>query len=272
MALTALFMFATFANPVQARSSVVLRIGGTGTALGGMQLLATAFLKTDPGFDVIVLPSLGSGGGIKALAAGKIDIAVSARPLKDAESAKGIAASEYARTPIVYGTDHENPATGVTLEQLVPIYSGSKSAWPDGMRLRLVMRPATEGDTELASGFSAEMAKAVATATERRELYVAINDQDAASALEKIPGSLGLTTLAQIMTEGRRIKPLALDGVTGTVEALEAGSYPYAKRLFYVVRSEQSPRVDAFLRFVRSAEGRAILVSTGHAVVDASRN
>lgn len=247
-------------------AAVTLRVGGTGTALGGMRLLGEAFEQDHPGIHIDVLPSLGSSGGIAALAAGKIDLALSARPLKDAERVQGLDASEYARTPIIFGTRDDNPAEDITLQQIAAAYAGKDFAWPDGTPVRLVLRPASETDTKLIRSFSPVIDRAVEIALSREELYVAINDQDNASALEKIPGSLGLTTLAQIMTEKRSIKRLALEGVVGSTNALESGQYPYAKSLF-LITAEPSPSVDAFIAFVRSPKGQSILSANGSLTV-----
>lgn len=254
-----------FGVPVQAgQAEQVLRIGGTGSALGGMRILADAFQDKHPGIKVIVLPSLGSGGGIKALAVGKIDMALSARKLKGAESQKGMKASEYARTPMVFATRANNPADDVSLRQLQEMYSGDARAWPDGTALRLIMRPEGESDIKLMRRFSPEMKAAVASALQRRELYVALNDQDNASALEKVPGSLGMTTLGQVLTEDRGIKPLAFNGVAGSAENLRSGSYPYFKSLYVVLAAEPSEATTAFVTFVASPEGRGLLERFGH--------
>ncbi|MCB1463011.1 MAG: substrate-binding domain-containing protein [Nitratireductor sp.] len=263
------FPTASRAQTDQAGST--LRIGGTGSALGAMHLLAQAFMKTHPDVHVSILPSLGSGGGIKALAAGKINIAVSARPLKDKERAMGIRASEYARTPIVFATRYDNMAESLALKQIEAAYSSEHANWPDGTQIRLILRPATETDIELVRGMSPVMDEAVEAALKRSELYVAINDQDNATALEKVPGSLGLTSLGQILTENRRIKPLALDGVEGTPDALRSGSYPHAKVFYLVERSEPEPAATAFAQFVRSTEGQAILVANGHLTAGAAQ-
>ena len=63
-----------------------IKIGGTGAALGTMQVLAQAYAKTRPDAKITVLPSMGSGGGIKAVLAGAIQIGVSSRPLSEADS------------------------------------------------------------------------------------------------------------------------------------------------------------------------------------------
>lgn len=264
-----LLLFSAFIPAVQGGSLETIRVGGTGSALGGMQLLAQAFMKAHPESRVVVLPSLGSGGGIKALLSGKIDVSVSARPLKDSEKAKGINDQEYASSPVVFATHKETAVDGVTLEELPALYAGETNVWPDGSRLRLVMRPATETDTKLLRSFSPEMDKAVEAATQRDNLFVAVNDQDNASALEDIRGSLGLTSLGQLQTEQRRLKPLTFNGLVGTVDALRDGTYPYAKHLYLITAPDQVPLAAAFVNFVWSPEGRRILTAHGNLVPEA---
>ncbi|MBD1545858.1 substrate-binding domain-containing protein [Roseibium aggregatum] len=254
-----------------AGSPARLVIGGTGTALGGMQLLAKAFSEDHPEIKTVVLPSLGSGGGIKALDAGKIDLALSARPLKDKESAKGLSATLYARTPIVFATHKKTPSGNVTLSELPGIYSGATSKWQDGTPLRLILRPEQESDTQLLRGLSRELDAAIATAFTRNELLVAVTDQDNASALETIPGSLGLTTLAQILSESRNLKPLTFDGQVASVDGLHSGDYPYCKTLYLVVGKDPSEALEAFVTYVFSKTGRDILTATGHDVAEPGR-
>lgn len=254
-----------------AGSPVRLVIGGTGTALGGMQLLAKAFSEDHPEIKTIVLPSLGSGGSIKALDAGKIDLALSARPLKDKESAKGLSATLYARTPIVFATHKKTPSDEIDLTELARIYAGKTSTWPDGTPLRLILRPAEESDTELLRGLSKEMDAAVTVAHTRKDLFVAFNDQDNAAALETVPGSLGLTTLAQILSESRNLKPLNFNGQTASLEGLHSGEYPYFKSLYLVVGTAPSDTVETFVSYVFSRTGRDILTATGHDVAEADR-
>lgn len=114
--LAGLFTLVLIGASGQAAGAVPFRIGGTGSALGGMQLLADAFMQSHPGTEIAVLPSLGSGGGIKALRAGAIDIAVSSRPPKDTKRAPGMVDLEYARTPFVFATRADNPITSTTVE------------------------------------------------------------------------------------------------------------------------------------------------------------
>ena len=249
-------------SPAMAGHDEILNIGGTGAALGGMKLLADAYMQSHPDINVVVLPSLGSSGGVKALLANRIDFALTSRDLKDAERAE----VEYARTPVVFSTHLETAADNITLAELPLIYNGENATWPDGSNLRLIMRPPSESDMKLLASLSPQMEKSVEAAHRRGDLLVAINDQDNATALEKVRGSLGLSTLAQITTENRRLKILSLDGQQGSVESLRDGEYGHAKILFLVTKPIQSALVSNFVTFMRSDEGAAILSASGHLV------
>jgi phosphate transport system substrate-binding protein len=241
-----------------------LRIGGTGSALGTMRTLAEAYVRQHPGTTFVVLPSLGSSGGIKAAIVGAVDVAVSARPASEAEARGGAKGFELGRTPFVFVTSPANPARGVALRELVDIYAGRQERWPDGSRIRLVMRPTGDSDHEALQGMSPAMREAVAAAERRPGMVVALTDQDAADSAEQIPGALGPSTLALVRSERRALKVLPIDGVVPDAASLADGSYRWSKPVFLVIGEPLRPGVAAFLAFVRSSEGRALLQTTGY--------
>ena len=242
--------------PAAAHHPTVLRIGGTGGALGGMHLLAKSFMRSHPNTRIIVVPSIGSGGGIKALAVGKIDLALSARKLKKSERAKGLVATPYARTPLIFATRHDSEVESVSLADVAGIYDGRKTSWSDGSRLRLVMHPAKESDNKLLYALSPEIKQAALTATKRSDLFVSRTDQENANALERTKGALGITTLGQITAEERNIKALAFNGMRGTVENLAKGTYRFSKTFYFVSRTVRPAALAEFLQFLRSPKGQ----------------
>jgi phosphate transport system substrate-binding protein len=241
-----------------------IKIGGTGAGLGTMQLLAQAFARLQPDVRVTVLPSMGSGGGIKAVLAGAIQIGVSSRPLNPAEAQAGAAAVEYGRTPLVFGAAVGSKATGISTRQLVDAYAGTSNEWPDGSKLRLVLRPIGDSDTESIKAISPALHDAVTAAEQRKGMVFTITDQEAADSLEKIPGALGPTTLALLLSEKRALKPLALDGVMPSVQTIANGSYRLFKTLQLISGPKSTPEARAFIAFVQSPAGREILQQTGH--------
>jgi phosphate transport system substrate-binding protein len=245
-----------------------IRIGGTGAAMGTMQVLADAYAKRDPAAKITLLPSVGSGGGIKAVLAGVIQIAVSARPVNEAEAKAGAVDVEYGRTPFVFATSPGTRATGLTTENLIDIYAGALDQWPDGTKIRLVMRPAGDSDSEMIRGMSPAMREAVTKAEQRKGVVFSVTDHEAADSLELIPGALGPSTLALMRSEKRRLKALALNGVTPDVKTIADGSYPLQKQLRIVTSPKTSAEAHAFVAFVRSSTGQEILRQCGYWVMN----
>lgn len=239
-----------------------LRLGGTGAALANIQRLAETFAATRPELTVKAVPSLGSSGGIKALLAGALDVSVSARRLKDEERSAGATAAEYARSPLVFATSGM-AAGGFSRAELVRIYAGETTAWPDGTAMRMVLRPKTESDIQILRDISEDMSRAIDTAFARPGVIEAQTDQDNAEALEVIPGSIGTSTLGQIVAERRALQVLTLDGIEPTPAAAAAGRYPLIKAFYMVVRNDAPPVVREFAAFVLSPAARPILQQQG---------
>lgn len=240
-----------------------LKIGGAGAALGTMKLLANEFMARNADVRITILPSLGSGGGIKAVAAGAIGLAVAARPPDESERKLGVITVEYARTPFVFAVADKSKVAAITTAELIDIYAGRMTAWADGSAARVILRLASDIDTEILKNISPAFRQAVETAETRPGLRMSVTDQEAAEDLERIPGAIGPTTLAQIVTEKRRLHALTLDGREPTVKNAAAGVYPYHKRLYLVTAAKRNPAVERFTAFVQSAAGLRIIASSG---------
>lgn len=257
----------SFLPLADAAHAATLSIGGTGAALGTMTRLGEAFAGENPDIEVEVLPSLGSGGGIKALSAGAIDLAVSARALKPAEAEDGLNAQMYGITALVFATNSDVAQSEITRDEIVAIYRGDQTTWADGTPVRPVLRPSVETDIRLISAHIDGMAEAFKAAGQRTAIPVLTTDQQTADALERIPGALGPTTLSLLLSEGRALQTLALDGVMPDEASIADGSYPLTKTFYFVTRSEVTEPVNRFIAFTRSERGRQILRSNGHLIV-----
>jgi phosphate transport system substrate-binding protein len=249
---------AAWAAPVDAET---IRVGGTGAALEALRLAGEAFQKTHPQTSVAIVLGLGSRGGIKALHAGAVDIAISAPPAPAAEP--GLISMELGRTPIIFATASAGRGTGVTMADLVEIYSGRKTAWPDGSRLRVILRPNGDSDIAFLRALSPAMNRAIDDGFKLPGVKIAATDQDAANALGSIPGAFGVSTLVQVRAEARPLDPLPVGGVAPGLAALANGSYPYGKTLYLVARGESTVAVQQYLGFLASPAGRKLLTGLG---------
>lgn len=250
--------------PVEAEE---IRIGGTGGGLAIITRLAAEYKRNHPAVTVKrtvtvkVLPSLGSAGGIKALTAGALDLAITAIP---ADKASGLVSMAFGRTPFVFATAKSRPLSGVTMREVEDLYSGRTSKWPDGSRSRVVLRPATEYDISLLKSMSPEMDRSISGALAREGMIIGVTDHDNADAIETVPGAVGAITLGQLLAEERKLKPLALNGIKPGLDTLANGSYSYSKSYYIITRPQPGPLVSSFLDFVRSATAKKILTGAGY--------
>jgi phosphate transport system substrate-binding protein len=255
-----------------AECAETVKIGGTGSGLGVVRILAETFEKSHPGVSIKVIPSLGSTGGIRALLAGSLDLALSARPLTGEETASGGVAVEVARTPFVFIVNRSVSQKGITTGELEKIYGGGMPTWPDGTRLRLVLRPKTEADTDIVRRISPAMNRAVTSAIAREGMIRAVTDQDNTAMVEKTPGALGGAALTQICSENRAVDILSFNGITPSVKGIGDGSYPLSKSLYLVTTATTSPAARKFIDFIHSRAGTAILAKYGNLVVSPAEN
>ncbi len=242
----------------------ILKLGGTGSALGSMKKIGEAFHELHPDIEVKILPSLGSSGGLKAVTAGAIDVALSSRPLKDGERTAGLSDFEYARTPFVFVTRDPVGIAGVTAQSVTDMFSGAISTWPNGQRIRPIIRPAEETDTRIAKAVSATMSRVLDSLLQVPGMVIALTDQDCLEHIGSVSGTLAFTSLAQVLTWQRQFVVLTFNGVIPSVTNISNGTYPFY-RSYYLVRNSGGNRIAAmFAEFVRSAEGRKLLEESGN--------
>ena len=267
LTLAAFVLFGCFAilplSAVAADPPQEIVIGGTGAALGAMKVLGDAFMATDPGTRVRIVPSLGSTGGIKALAAGAIQVAVSGRALTAEERTKGLVEREIIRTPLVFAVHAKAPAGGASLADLAEIYAGTRATWKDGTRTRPILRPMTDIDTEVVSNMSPAFQVAIKAAHQLPGKNVAVTDTDTADELERVPGAVGTSTLLLIKSEKRVLKALDIDGVAASVANMKSGKYAFTKSIYLITTGQSSATAKAFAAFVSSPAAARLIAENG---------
>jgi phosphate transport system substrate-binding protein len=98
----------------------------------------------------------------------------------------------------------------------------------------------------------------------REGLVMAATNQDCDEALARTPGSIGFSSLTQLLTEQNALRALHWHGVAPTLENLASGAYPLGKPLLLVVRAAPDAAVRRFVAFLATPEARRILEQTGN--------
>jgi len=237
-----------------------LSIGGTGSAEPIVRLLFEEFRKQSPEINLnLVSPPLGSGGGIAALMAGRIDMAFISRSLKPQEQAALGAAVEICKTPFVLASRGGQRRAGFTLDELASVYEAQVPTWENGVPVRIVMRTTDDSDSKTLASMSPAVAEALKHAHQRAGMVLAMDDMETLDLLARTPGSLGPTNLALLRAAGSQLIVFPINGVTPSAATLRNGSYPWSKTLTMVAPARPSPGAEKFARFVQSSPARSLL-------------
>lgn len=175
-------------------------------------------------------------------------------------------AVEYARTPTVIAVSNNLDHDAITIDQLVDIYTGKLTKWPDGSLIRPIIRQPNDDNTRQLKQLSPALQSAIEIADKRSGLLFASTDQETVDKIEKTPGSFGVTSLALILSEQRPIHAMNLDGVEPTSETCIDGSYPIIKHFYFILPNDISVQVSDFLSFVKSPAGKILLEKYGNYV------
>lgn len=238
-------------------------VSGTGMALKLLERVGTSLQAENPDVIVNVLPSMGSGGGLKALADGVLDLSLSARALKAAEKEAGLEEKYCFSTPLVFATQRENMAD-VPLSRLNEIYSSPSPYWPNGVPLKVIMRAQSGSEHPYLAGKIDGLDKSFALARSRPDVVLGMTDQQNLDIAEKMFGSFAITTMLQIATEDRKVVPVSVDGVQPGPDTLADSSYPFSMTICVVgrkmIRGQDAPLL---LEYLESDAGTKLVRDAG---------
>lgn len=259
-------ILATIAAGIAGHSSPgaaeTLRIGGTGMAIGAMNGIGDQLRSLEPGLTVEVLPSMGTKGGLRALADGAVEVATAGRGLTPEERAAGLTEAACARTPLAFATSHPHP-NGIARADLPGIYLDPAATWADGTPLKVVLRAKSGSELPYLASQVPGLAEAFDSAAVRQGMAIGATDQQNAELATRIQGSFAIMTVLQIRSESLALRPVPVDGVEPSAETLADGSYPFAMRICVILPPAPTPGALALVRQIRSDDGKALFRRLG---------
>lgn len=249
-------------NHTVAQTAQKITIAGTGDSQILLRKLVESYRKNHSDCMIDIPDSVGSSGGVKALAANQVDMARVARPLKPREEKYNLSYRPFARSPIVCVV-HETVQgiESLSHDQLVKIYAGTLKNWQDlGARTGKIYPVAREeGD----SSFGV-LKKHIPGLKDIAEFQAKIcfTTPETVATLIQYPGTIGFLPLSMVPKEGLRI--LMVNKVKPTAENVAHGLYPYVVPFALVYRQEElhGLRLD-FLNYLFTEEARTVMIKNG---------
>jgi phosphate transport system substrate-binding protein len=231
----------------------ILTIAGTGDSQFLLQKLAEDFNKAHPGIRVVVPNSIGSTGGIRALLAGEVQLARTARPLKQSEQGQGLIAFRFADSPVAFVVHPSvEGVDNLTSAQIIGIYSGQYRRWSElgGPDAKIYPVDREVGDSSRT--VLEEHLPGFRDVHSRGKIFY--NTPDAASAIASHHFTVGFLPLNIALNSG--LKVLRIDGESPLDYITSQSSYPFIVPFFLVSKGEPDGPALKFLQFLSAEKTR----------------
>lgn len=251
-----------FMAPASAQEALLLD-GSTGM-IPLAKALASAYEQQVGGVKVEIGQGLGTGPRLRALAEGRIHIALASHGLRPEDLQRDqLQVVEVARGAIVFAVHASVPTAGLSEAQLCDLFSGRTRNWrelggPD-QPVQVFIRPPAEVDPEVVRS----KIPCFAQLREVDTAKVMARGGDMAKALAETPHAIGMTSMTVVEQSGGRIKALMLGDVAASPENVRSGRYGLTRDYFFVVKAPETAPVARFVNFVRSSPGDAVIRDSG---------
>jgi phosphate transport system substrate-binding protein len=213
----------------------------------------------------------GSGTGIAALINGTTDIAMSSRPITDAEKQQvrernphGPVELTVARDGITFYVHESNPVEALTLAQLRGIYLGDITRWKDvgGKDAPIVVY-----SRENSSGTYTFVKDAVLGGedfTVRAQTLPGTGAVVNAVARERNGIGYGGAAFAKGVRALKVKKDAQSEAIFPSEDAIRSGRYPLARGLFFYLPREATGATRDFIDYTVSPEGQKVVTAVGY--------
>jgi len=237
--------------------SMKLHIAGSTTVLPIAEECARVYMEAHPGSQIYVSGG-GSSHGIKSVADGTVNIGDASRDLKDSEkeSYPDLVTHAIAKDGVAVIVHPDNEISDLTIEQLQGIYTGEITNWKDvgGEDAEIMVVSREEG-----SGTRDCFEQVVLAPTKEEITANAIIQDSNGKTRTTVAGNkdaIGFLSLGYVNFD---IRAVSLDGTEPTIENIRSGDYAISRTLWMITDGAPDADEQAFIDFVLSEEGQAIV-------------
>jgi len=248
--------------PTQAPAGGSISVAGSTTVQPLAEKLAEAFKAQNPEVQIDVQGG-GSSVGVKSAGEGMVDIGTASREVTDEEKQTypDMRVFEIARDGIAVVVHPEVAVDGLTKDQVRDIFAGTITNWNEvgGPDKPIVVVSREEGSGTRAAFEEMVMGKDGPVIVDTAILQP--SNGAVRTTVSTTPDSVGFLSLGYL---DQSVKALKMDGVEATEANALSGAYPIVRPLNMLTKGEPTGVVKAWLDFILSAAGQAIVSEEGY--------
>jgi len=247
--------FFSFISCRPGRSGHSLVIAGSTSVQPFADKWAEVFMEKRPGM-IVDVQGGGSSAGIQAVRTGAAHIGMSSRELKEDE--KDLYEIEVARDGLAIIVHPSNPVNSLTIEQVKSIFVGEITTWETftGQKKAITVVVREEGSGTRGAFQELVMGKSRIT----KKAIVQDSNGTVREIVSRDPNSIGFISLGLV---NETVKPLALNGVLPTEEAILKKEYRLVRPFLFLTRGVPTGLAKEFIDFVLSEEIQSLLAKEG---------
>jgi phosphate transport system substrate-binding protein len=232
-----------------------LQLAGSSTVQPLAQALAEAFMAQNPDVQIDVQGG-GSSVGVKSAAEGTTPIGNASRALKDSEMEEHpeLIAHTIARDGIAIAVHPDVPVDGVSTDEVRQVFAGEITNWSElgGPDENIIVVSREEGSGTRGAFEDMVMGDSLIVDT----ALLQPSNGAVKTTVSSTPFSMGFLSFGYLDDS---VKALAVDGVEAAVENAISGEYPVVRPLNMITKGEPTGLAKAYLDFIFSDEGQAIV-------------
>lgn len=236
---------------------VTLTASGSGSVAGLLTDVKGAFEADTPGYTLNVLSGSGTGGGVKGVVEGVLDIAAMARGPKEDETSQGLQYISFGSTNVTIMVHPEVEVSDLTQDQVKAIFMGEVTNWSEvgGQDLAIIVYLRDEDESA-----TIQLRKDIFGETPFPDTVAGVLplSDDMLTAVEGTPGSIGFGNWIATVGSDKKVKTVTLDGY-----APDVADYPVATALGIGFVEGRQEAVQPLIDWLGSEAGQAALGKLG---------
>jgi phosphate transport system substrate-binding protein len=224
------------------------------------EVLGESFEALNPGVTIIVSGG-GSSVGVKSAGDGSANVGMASRHVKASEFEEfpGIVVHTIANDGIAIVAEPGVTVNSLTMDQCRDIFSGAVTNWNQvgGPNMPIIVVSREEGSGT--RGAFEELVLGEALMAEGAILQP--SNGAVRTTCSTTPGAVAYLSFGYLDPS---VKTISMDGAAPTPENVANGSYPVSRPLNMITNGEPQGVVAAWLSFIESEDGQAIVVAEGY--------